>query len=77
MTAKNVEKTLQVYQKRKPFRSYRVRFVDGEFIDVDHPEALITRGGVAIFFTADNTPILFDHEGVTAIVGTTDRRRSA
>jgi hypothetical protein len=77
MTAKNFEKTLQAYQKRKPFRSYRVRFVDGEYIDVDHPEALVTRGGVAVYFAADNTPTLFDHESVSQFVGKTNGRRSA
>jgi hypothetical protein len=54
-----------------------VRFVDGEFIDVDHPEVLITRGGVAVFFAADDTPTLFDHEGVSAVVGKTNGRRNA
>jgi hypothetical protein len=49
VTSKNFEKTLQAYQKRKPFRSYRVRFVDGEYIDVDHPEALVLRGTAAVF----------------------------
>jgi hypothetical protein len=77
MTAKNFEKTLKSYQRRKPFRSYRVRFVDGEFIDVDHPEALITRGGVAVFFAADDTPVLFDHDGVSAVIGKTNGRKEA
>ena len=77
MTAKNFEKTLLSYQKRKPFRSYRVRFVDGEYIDVDHPEALITRAGVAVYFAADGTPTLFDHEGVSTVIGKTNGRRGA
>jgi hypothetical protein len=77
VTAKDFEKTLQTYQKRKPFRSYRVRFVDGEYIDVDHPEALVLRGTVAVFFAADNTPTLFDHEGVSAVIGKTNGRKKA
>jgi hypothetical protein len=77
MTAKNFEKTLRTYQQRKPFRSFRVRFVDGEYIDVDHPEALIIRGGVGIYFAADNTPTLFDHEGVASVIGSTNGRRGA
>jgi hypothetical protein len=75
MTAKNFEKTLQSYQRRKPFRSYRVCFVDDEYIDVDHPEALITRAGVAVYFAADGTPTLFDHDGVSSVVGRTNGRR--
>jgi hypothetical protein len=77
MTEKHFEKTLREYQKRTPFRSFRVRFVDGEYIDVDHPEALITRGGVAVYLAADGTPTLFDHEGVSAVVGRTNGRRKA
>jgi hypothetical protein len=75
MTEKHFETTLRTYQKRKPFRSFRVRFVAGEYIDVDHPEALVTRGGVAVYFGADNTPTLFDHEGVSAVVGKTNGRK--
>lgn len=74
MTAKNFDRTLRSYQKRKPFQSFRVRFVDGEYIDVDHPEALVTRGGVAVYVAADGTPTLFDHEGVSEVIGKTDRR---
>ena len=74
MTPKNFDKTLKSYQHRKPFRSFRVRFVDGEYIDVDHPEALVTRGGVAVFVAQDGTPTLFDHEGVSEVIGSTGRR---
>ena len=74
MTAKNFDRTLRAYQKRKPFQSFRVRFVDGEYIDVDHPEALVTRGGVAVYVAADGTPTLFDHEGVSEVIGKTGRR---
>jgi hypothetical protein len=74
MTADNFEKTLKAYQKRKPFRAYRVRFMSGEHIDVDHPEALITRAGVAVYFNAAGVPTLFDHESVSEVVGETKRR---
>ena len=74
MTAKNFERTLKAYQKRTPFKSFRVRFVSGEHIDVDHPEALVTRAGVAVYFASDGTPTLFDHDGVSEVIGKTDRR---
>jgi hypothetical protein len=74
MTAQNFDKTLQAYQKRKPFRSYRVRFVSGEYIDVDHPEALVTRGGTAIYFDSAGVPTLFDHESVSEVTGDMKRR---
>lgn len=74
MTAENFDKTLQAYQKRRPFRSFAVRIVSGEHIDVDHPEALVIRGGVGVYVSATGTPTLFDHESVSEVVGETERR---
>lgn len=51
-----------------------MRLVSGEHIDVDHPEALVTRAGVAVYFASDGTPTLFDHDGVSEVIGKTDRR---
>jgi hypothetical protein len=77
MTEKHFDKTLREYQRRSPFRSYRVRFMSGEHVVVDHPEALITRGGVAVYLAADGTPTLFDHESVSEVVGKTNGRKKA
>jgi hypothetical protein len=74
MTPQNFDKTLRAYQKRKPFRSFRVRFVSGEHIDVDHPEALVSRGGTAVYFDSAGVPTLFDHESVSEVIGDTKRR---
>ena len=74
MTAENFDKTLQAYYRRRPFRSFCVRFVSGEYIDVDHPEALVVRGGVGVFISAEGVPTLFDHESVSEVVGETERR---
>lgn len=74
MTSDNFEKALQAYQRRRPFRSFSVRFVSGEHIDVDHPEALIVRSGVGVFLSAAGVPTLFDHESVSEVVGETERR---
>jgi hypothetical protein len=69
----NFEKLLRALSHRKPFRSYTVEFVNGEHIEVDHPEALIVRAGVAVHLAADGTPAWFDHLGVSRIVGVTDQ----
>lgn len=74
MTSEHFDKTLQAYQKRRPFRSFRVRFVGGEQIDVDHPEAVVIRGGVGVYVSAAGVPTLFDHESVSEVVGETERR---
>lgn len=76
MTSQNFEKSLKAYQKRQPFRSFRVRFVSGEHIDVDHPEALVLRGGVAVYVSSAGVPTLFDHESVSEIINGTKKRAS-
>jgi hypothetical protein len=76
MNAKTFDKTLQAYQKRRPFRSFHVRFVSGEKIKVDHPEALIIRGGVGVFVSSSGVPTLFDHESVSQVIGDNGRREA-
>ncbi len=75
MTTEHFDKTLQACQKRHPFRSYMVRFVSGEHIDVDHPEALVIRAGVAVYLNSKGVPTLFDHESVSEVVGEVERRK--
>jgi hypothetical protein len=74
MTAEHFDKTLQAYQKRRPFRSFSVRFVSGEHVDVDHPEAMVIRGGIGVYVSAVGAPTLLDHELVSEVVGETERR---
>ena len=77
MEKENFEKLLRALSHRKPFRSYTVEFVNGEKIDVDLPEALIVRAGVAVYLSADGTPAWFDHLGVSRVVGAVDQASSA
>jgi hypothetical protein len=50
--------------------------VSGDRFQVDHSEALVVRGGVAVFVARNGTPTLFDHEGVSHFIGES-RRKSA
>jgi hypothetical protein len=43
--------------------------VNDDRVQVDHPEALVIRGGIAVFIDAGGVPTLFDHEGVSEFVG--------
>jgi hypothetical protein len=74
MTVENFDRTLPAYQRRRPFRSFSVHFMSGEHIGVDHPEAMVIRGGVGVYVSAGGVPTLFDHESVSEVVGETDRR---
>jgi hypothetical protein len=67
----NFERTLRAFQRRVPFRPFTVALVNGDRFQVDHPEALVLRGGVAVFITAEGVPTLFDHESVSQMIGET------
>jgi hypothetical protein len=75
MTPENFERVLRAFQRRTPFRPFTVQFVSGERVSVDHPEALVSRAGVAVYISSEGIPTLFDHESVSEVVG--DRKQSS
>jgi hypothetical protein len=76
MTADHFDRSLRSFQRRKPFRAFTVELVSGDRFQVDHPEALIVRVGVAVFVAQGGVPTLFDHESVSQINGDS-RKKSA
>ena len=68
MTVDHFQTTIRAFQRRAPFRPYIVELVSGDRIAVDHPEALVVRGGVGVFVSASGAPTIFDHEGVSQII---------
>jgi hypothetical protein len=77
MRSKAFEQSLRAMVRRKPFQSFTVELVSGDRIRIDHPEALVFRGGVAVFLSAAGVPTLFDHESVSQLTGATNGRASA
>lgn len=69
MTADQFQTTVRAFQRRTPFQAYVVELVIGDRVRVDHPEALVLRGGVAVFVSAAGEPAIIDHEGVSQIFG--------
>ena len=65
MDSSNFQRALRAFQRQSPFRPFTVALVNGDRFRVEHPEALIVREGVAVFFAADGEIRLFDHEGVS------------
>jgi hypothetical protein len=43
--------------------------VNGDRLEVDHPDAIVVRDGVALFVGPGGVPVVFDYEGVSQIVG--------
>lgn len=61
--------TIQTFKRRQPFRPFTVAMVNGDRFEVDHPEAVVVRDGVALYVAAGGIPVIFDHEGVSQVVG--------
>lgn len=69
MDANNFDNTLNAFKKRRPFRPFTVALVDGDRFEIDFPDALVVRDGVAIYVMAGGIPVIFDHEGVSQFIG--------
>ena len=61
--------TIRAFKHRAPFRPFTVAMVNGDRLDVDHPDALAVRDGLALFAAPGNVPVIFDHEGVSQVIG--------
>lgn len=61
--------TIRALGNRTPYRPFSVVMVNGNRFEVDFPDALGIREGLALFAGPGNAPIIFDNEGVSEIVG--------
>jgi hypothetical protein len=68
MVQSTFERIFRQLHRRAPFHPFVVELLNGDRVEVDHPEALIVRGGTAIFVAADGTPTWFDRESVNSFV---------
>jgi hypothetical protein len=69
MTTDAFDRTLRAFQRRTPFQPFAVELVSGYRFQVDHPEALVFRSGVAVYVAPDGQPTIFDHESVSRVAG--------
>ena len=69
MAPENFQNALQALRQRHPFRPFTVELVTGARIEVDYPDALVSRDGVAVFLAPGGVPVLFDHESVSQLIG--------
>ncbi|MFV1964621.1 MAG: hypothetical protein ACC628_04305 [Pirellulaceae bacterium] len=68
---------IRAFRQRTPFRPFTVAMVNGDRLEVDHPEALAVRDGVALFAGPGGVPVIFDHEGVSQVDGDLTERTSS
>ena len=69
MDSSTFDATIQTFKRRRPFRPFTVAMVNGDRLEVDHPEAVVVRDGVALYVAAGGIPTVFDHEGVSQVIG--------
>jgi hypothetical protein len=63
------QEALNTFLKRVPYRPFTVSLINGDRYEVDHPGAVVTRDGVAVYVAPGGVPVIFDHEGVAQITG--------
>ncbi|MCI0703188.1 MAG: hypothetical protein L0241_19080 [Planctomycetia bacterium] len=69
MTPENFDNSLRVFVERKPFQVFPVEFHGGHRFEIDGPNTLVFRDGVAVFVAPGGIPIIFDHESVNMLIG--------
>jgi hypothetical protein len=69
MAPENFQNALIALRQRQPFRPFTVELVSGARFEVDFPDALVARDGVAVFIGPGGVPVLFDHESVSQMIG--------
>jgi hypothetical protein len=69
MEVNNFNQTLNAFKNRRPYRPFTVVLVNGDRFEVDFPNALVVRDGMAVYIAAGGAPILFDYEGVSQFIG--------
>ena len=69
MEVDNFDRSLNAFKSRNPFRPFTVVLVNEDRFEVDHPEALVVRDGVAFYIAPGGIPVIFDHEGANQFIG--------
>jgi hypothetical protein len=69
MVAESFDAALRALQQRKPFRPFTIELASGDRVEIDFPNAIVIRDGVAVFVAPGGVPVIFDHEGVSQIIG--------
>ncbi len=69
--------TIRAFKHRIPLQPFTVAMVNGDRLEVDYPDALAIREGVAVFVAPGRVPVLFDHEGVSQVIGDLAGRASS
>jgi hypothetical protein len=64
MTPDELSWVLKSFARRRPFKAFRIEFVNGNSIQIDHPEAVGHWGGLAMFRTREGDFQVFSSNAV-------------
>ncbi|MEK6258462.1 MAG: hypothetical protein AABP62_07555 [Planctomycetota bacterium] len=68
MTADQFEQLLEEFLSRRPFRPFLVELSTGERFEIDHPRAVVLRGGFAVFLGPGTKIHYFDNDSVVQFI---------
>lgn len=60
--------TIRAFKHRAPFRPSTIVTISGNRYEVDRPDALAVKDGVALFAGPGGVPVIFDFEGVSELI---------
>jgi hypothetical protein len=69
MDRETCDSTIRAFKHRTPFRPFTIALVNGDRLEVDHPDALAFRDGLGLFAAPGSVPVVFDYEGVSEVIG--------
>ena len=69
MDRETFDTTILSFKRRTPFRPFTLSLVNGDRLEIDHPDALVVRDGVGLFVGPGGVPAVFDYEGVAQVIG--------
>ena len=68
MTAENFDAAMERLLNGKPFRMFTVQLVNGDRLQVDHPNAVASKYGFAYFIGPGKVVHEFDHNSVLQFI---------
>ena len=74
MKADRFDRNLNALRRRSPFRPFMVELTSGSLLWVEHPEALVARGGEGVYIAKDGEVVFFDHDTVARVVRPTKKK---
>jgi hypothetical protein len=70
------DSTVRAFKNQRPFCPFTLSLVNGDRLETDHPDAIVSRDGVGGFVGPGGVPALFDYESVTQVIGDLPNRPS-